>query len=543
MKHKLLIGILIDKYDIPAWSYTMLQKIIASPNNEIVLIVKNKSLVEDENRGSFLYRLFSKFEKKNYKANPNALALKDSKSLLPFATKEVKPKKDSHRDIIEEADIIEIKKHNVDVFVKLGFNELSGEILKIAKYGVWAFHFGNNKVNTGGPAAFWEALEFWPETEMSLQILSEGANEEILIKKSYSLTVDLSPTLNANNYLWKAASLLPAELDRLHLLGEDIFFKNIEALNAHPKFYSNKILSTPTNKEMLSLIFKWIGSRIRYKYNSIFYFNQWILLFKLNNNNSISTSINEFIKIVPPKDRFWADPFILQRNNKYYIFLEELYYSDKKGHISVMTMDEKGNYFMPEKVLVTNYHLSYPFLIEDNGELYMIPETKKNRTIEVYKCTQFPNIWELELVLFDNIDAVDSTILFKDGKYWLFANVVSNKGASALDELHIFYSDKLLSKNWIAHAQNPVISDVKQSRPAGKFFVHKNNLYRPSQNCSVRYGYGMKINQVIELSETTYIEKTVDSITPDWDKNILATHTINHVDKLTVIDASLKRRK
>ena len=40
-------------------------------------------------------------------------------------------------------------------------------------------------------------------------------------------------------------------------------------------------------------------------------------------------------------------------------------------------------------VLEKDYHLSYPFLFEDNDELFMIPETATNKTIELYKCEEF----------------------------------------------------------------------------------------------------------------------------------------------------------
>jgi hypothetical protein len=294
---------------------------------------------------------------------------------------------------------------------------------------------------------------------------------------------------------------------------------------------------------MFVLSTKWLFRYLKGQTYRLFYFDQWILLFKLNKHNSISTSFFQFKKIIPPKDRFWADPYIIRRNDKYYIFIEELIYKHNKGHISVIVMDDKGQYTQPVKVLEKDHHLSYPFLIEDNGELYMIPETSQNNSIELYKCTEFPLKWEFELTLIDNIKALDSTIIFKDGRYWLFANVVSNKGASSLDELFIFSSDKLVSENWKPHPQNPIISDVKKSRPAGNFFTFKNELYRPSQNCSNRYGYGMKINRVIELSETNYEEKVVDSIYPNWENKIKATHTLSYANNLTVIDALRKRRK
>ena len=553
LKNKLRIGILLENNNIPAWSNTMLRQINSSPCSEIVLIVKNKQHIIKKNNllsriisnyKSILYLLFTKIEKKLFKVTPDAFELKDIRDILSTIDRiEVSPSKTKFRDIINDNDLKKIEKYNVDIFIRMGFRILSGGILKVAKYGIWSFHHGDNKVNRGGPAGFWEVLENWTETGVILQILTENLDGGILLHKSYSLTDYISTTRNKNNYYWKALSFMPSKINELHKLGEVKFFERSEQLNKNPQFYSNRLYVSPSNKEMFVLGTKWLFRYLKGLIYRLFYFDQWILLFKLSKHNSISTSFFQFKKITPPKDRFWADPHIIRRNDKYYIFIEELIYKQKKGHVSVFEMDDKGQYTQPVKVLERDYHLSYPFLIEDKGELYMIPETSQNNSIELYKCKEFPLKWEFELTLIDNIKALDSTIVFKDGRYCLFANVVSNKGASSLDELFLFSSDKLVSKNWKPHPQNPIISDVKKSRPAGNFFTFKNKLYRPSQNCSKRYGYGMKINQVMELSETNYEEKVVDSIYPNWESKIKATHTLSYTNNLTVIDALRKRRK
>lgn len=552
MKKKLRIGILLDGNEILAWSYKMLEEINNNSCSEIVLIVKNKpekvkkkSFLKRliDGRKTILHTLYTKLDNKLIKFTPNAFALEDIRNLISVDTIVVSPIKTKFSDKINNSDIDKIKKYNIDVFIRMGFRILRGEILKIANYGIWSFHHGDNKVNRGGPPGFWEVLENWDETGVILQILTENLDGGLLLKKSFSLTDHTSPIRNMNNYYWKALSFIPSKIQELYDLGESTFLKNIDKLNGHPQFYSKRLYVVPTNKEMLVLGTRSILKKIKTKVRGVFYFNQWILLFKLNTSNSISTSFFRFKKIVPPKDRFWADPHIIRKNDKYYIFIEELLYSNNKGYISVIEMDDNGDYNKPVKVLEKDYHLSYPFLIEDKGELYMIPETIENNTIELYKCIDFPLKWELESVLIDNIAAVDSTITLKDGKYWLFANVVTNKGASSSDELFLFSSNTLVTNDWISHPHNPIISDVKQSRPAGSFFTYKDKLYRPSQNGSKRYGYGMKINEVIELNEANYQEKTIDDIYPDWDKNLIATHTINSVEKLTVIDAMMKRRK
>ena len=552
MKNKLRVGILLDSNDIPAWSYQMLKEIKESSYAEIVLVVKNNP--KKENKISFFtkiwksynkiaYSLYRKIDRKLFKCTPDAFELKNINTLISVNEIAVIPEKTKFSDRITDDDLQQINRHNIDIFIRMGFRILRGNLLKIAKYGVWSYHHADNAVNRGGPAGFWEVIEGAEETGVVLQILNEHLDGGTILFKSYSLTDNISVHRNLNNFYWKALSFLPSKINELYTIGGEEFFKKVDEFNNHPQFYSNRLYTAPANKTVILYVLKKIISKTTDKINKLFFFNQWILLFKMNTSGTISTSFYQFKKIIPPKDRFWADPHILKKNDTYYIFIEEFIRSENKGFISVIEMDNKGNYKAPVKVLERDYHLSYPFLIEDKGEIFMLPETKANNTIELYKCVEFPLKWELETILINNIQAVDSTITCQDNKYWLFTNMVRNKGASANDELFLFSSDRLISNNWKNHPQNPVISDIKQSRPAGKFFVYKNALYRPSQNSSKHYGYGIKINKVEKLTETEYKETVIDSIVPGWEKKILSTHTINSVDKLTIIDALMKRRR
>jgi len=551
MNKKLRIGILTDGDSIASWSYKMIEAIKKSEHSEVVLIVKNskssnekKSLLSKiwSNRRDVLWILYTKLESKIFKLNPDAFALKNLKDLIDCDEITVKPKETKFSDYIIPEDVNDIKSYDVDVFIRLGFRILRGEILKASKYGIWSFHHGDNSVNRGGPAGAWEVFEGWDETGVTLQILSENLDGGTILAKSYSSTDKVSVKRNKNNYYWKALSMLPRKLNELHTQGEALFFKNLNQNNI-TEFYYNRIFIKPTNREVFSAFRKSYSRKILNSIKSKFYFNQWILLFKLEKQNKWSKSFFRFKRITPPKDRFWADPFVIEKNDKYFIFIEELVYKEGKGKISVIEMDQKGNYKTPEVIIEKNYHLSYPFIFEENDVLYMIPETSGNRTIELYKCVDFPMKWELEKVLLEDLYAVDSTVLKHNNKYWLFCNIKENEGASSLDELFLFYSDNLLSNDWQSHPCNPIISDVRQSRPAGHIFIENNKLYRPSQNSGKSYGHGMKINEIVELTTKSYREETVQSIYPNWSKDLLCTHTLNNCKKLTVIDALIRRRK
>ena len=270
-------------------------------------------------------------------------------------------------------------------------------------------------------------------------------------------------------------------------------------------------------------------------YRRVFLREQWNLLFSFGPD--VEKDISTFKKISPPNDRFWADPHLICKAPDYYVFIEEYLFQTKRGHISVLEIDQKGNYKQPVPVLQKDYHLSFPFVFDWMGTYYLIPESSENRTIDLYECIKFPYQWQHKTTLMKDITAVDTTVIYWQGKWWLFTAISEQEGAAPHVELFLFYSDELFTAQWSSHPMNPIVSDVKKARGAGSLFVREGRLYRPSQDCSKAYGYGFDLNEIVTLSETEYCERTARSVRPNSMKSILATHTYASQEDLTVVDA------
>jgi len=281
--------------------------------------------------------------------------------------------------------------------------------------------------------------------------------------------------------------------------------------------------------------------RLWNKLLSLIFSEQWIILIAPSSGYE-SFSWKDFKILLPPADRFWADPFIWKRDNGYYIFIEEFPYSTQRGRIVCLTLDDNMDVMASQVVLERPYHLSYPFLFEHNNQLYMIPETGENNGIELYRCTHFPDKWVFEKTLLGNVYAVDSTLLNAQGKWWLFANI-KEKNGSSWDTLNLYYANDPLSDNWTPHPLNPIVKDVKSARPAGRIFQQDGRLIRPSQECSVRYGYAINFNHIITLSEKEYAETCLRVFKPPSGGRLIGTHTYNDEEGLTVIDAIQRGRR
>ena len=280
---------------------------------------------------------------------------------------------------------------------------------------------------------------------------------------------------------------------------------------------------------------------LRNKFINSFYFHQWSLMMDISDD--LSTNFSIFKKIIPPKDRFWADPFIVYKNEKYYVFFEELIYSEKIGHISLIEIDKNGNHSKPEKILDLPFHLSYPFIFEFEKNYYFIHASiSKNRaSVDLFKCIEFPYQWEFYKELIPNTPLVDTTLFYHKNKWWLFACLANNDGTSLSKNLVLYYNDSLISNSWISHPQNPIISDMSKARPAGNIFNMQDRLIRPSQNCSKYYGHGLCFNEILKLTETEYEEKLIQSFEPKLNNDFIGMHTFNRKNNLTIIDVILRR--
>jgi hypothetical protein len=265
---------------------------------------------------------------------------------------------------------------------------------------------------------------------------------------------------------------------------------------------------------------------------------QWSLAFRFADEEPWSGSLEGFHRLTPPGDGFWADPFPIQRNGKNYIFFEELPSAKGRAHISVIEVDRLGRASKPTRVIERDYHLSYPFLVEEDGWLFMVPESAANRTVEIYRCLAFPYHWKLERVLLDDIFAADATLYRTQDRWWMFASISAN-GAEIHDELHAFTSESLLG-DWQPLARNPVKSDVRGARPAGQLFVRDGHLYRPSQICAPLYGSGIALQRVTRM-DGDFEEHEERRILPVDGEGVLGLHTMNRAGDLSVTDAFVRR--
>ena len=265
---------------------------------------------------------------------------------------------------------------------------------------------------------------------------------------------------------------------------------------------------------------------------------QWYLLFDFADKAALlHPQPAGMQKLIPPNDRVWADPFAWKQGSDYFIFCEEWIYSQPHGHLSVIRLGADGRVKEPATPVIQEpSHLSYPFLFEFEGQLYMLPENSAAGQLQLYRCEEFPHRWVKANVLMENVRAADTVMLQHQGKWWMFTSLDDGNCRSNRD-LCIFWADSPLSNRWTPHPRNPVIRSFKKARGAGRIFTLEGKLYRPSQNCLVRYGYGLNVSEITQLDPQHYSERAVCEVTSEWEEGNRATHHIDWHEGLLCLDA------
>lgn len=386
----------------------------------------------------------------------------------------------------------------------------------IARYGVWRFSADGSR----------EVLSGEPVTRSALLARITPGAEPRLVYQSWACTDPVSIARNRARLMAKTSEFAWRALRETHRSGSGWLEQcKIQRPGELP----------PPQSGMGAVFGKWLARGLE----KALYREHWMLAFRRGANGPIGPDLEGFTRIMPPRDRYWADPFVVQKDGRAFVFFEELPFKTNKGVISMLEIAPDGTWTKPVRVLERDYHVSYPFLIEHKGRLYMIPETAQNGTVEVYRCVDFPHKWERHATLLEGVRLVDATFHRGADRWWMFANAAS-PGWSLNDELHLFYADDLFG-SWRPHARNPVKSDVRCARPAGNLYWRNGSLYRPAQIDAPRYGAGLSLNRVLRLTPHEYAERQVERVLPSADAGLLGIHTVNRAGDITVVDAFVRR--
>ncbi|WP_306030530.1 hypothetical protein [Stappia sp. MMSF_3263] len=218
------------------------------------------------------------------------------------------------------------------------------------------------------------------------------------------------------------------------------------------------------------------------------------------------------IKVATPPLSYYADPFLWERDGRTWLFVEEFEYLEQRGRLVAMELGDDLTPGPAIPVLPIREHVSFPFLFEAEGRLYMLPETCAMGALDLYECERFPDRWRRVRRIFEGRDAVDS-LLFRHEDWWWLVTCEKPAGADGPRWLTACRARDLLSGRFQPLPVNDekIFADARNGlgRGAGSVFADGEGLLRMMQKNTDYYGQGAEVRRMSGLEAGDYRETPV----------------------------------
>jgi hypothetical protein len=516
------IGLLIDRIDQPGWIRDLAVRLSEDPDTESLTLILAEYQINELPKDSLSEKLSDLALGALQRAESHLLNAaevqlfhrEDMRPQVPNARVRglvVTPSATAPREWTTD-DTRQLRASGeFDLVLVLGMPIVRGDVVNMPRLGTWTIQHSDMSLSTDRHAGFWEVRGARDHSTLSIVRLgADAASDERVISRSFN-----------TEFYWlknKARALSLGNLALLDVLAE---------LDAAPAAQS-RVSRVPAphalskrNKQALKPGWQ-IASYVT-RQSSVMagmlmrrYQKKDVVWRVALTNGTPTGAIPATLR--PPKGRFFADPFVYTHQGQPYIFFEDYAFAEGRGKISAAVCKD-GQFEFLGVVLDLPYHLSFPFLFEHEGELYMLPETCGNRTIELWRCTEFPLKWELATTLMRDISAVDTILFPHDKRWWMLTNIDRTNNSSHSDELFAFYADSPTSTEWTPHALNPIVCDPDKARNGGIIITENGDIVRTAQYQGFcHYGKGLSLNRIVELTPTTYREESGAVQYPDFVK-------------------------
>lgn len=199
--------------------------------------------------------------------------------------------------------------------------------------------------------------------------------------------------------------------------------------------------------------------------------------------------------------RYVADPFVVRKENRFYMFFEVWNLVTDNGQIGLAVSDDGLIWQYQKIVLKELFHLSYPYVFQWKNAYYMIPESSEAGSIRLYEANPFPVKWSYLTTLLRGY-FVDASVVYYARKWWLFV------GTNPSSKLCLYHAPELTGP-WAEHPKNPIVVNDHSARPAGRLLILRNRVFRIAQDCHSEYGLKVRLFEISKLTELDYVENEI----------------------------------
>lgn len=265
------------------------------------------------------------------------------------------------------------------------------------------------------------------------------------------------------------------------------------------------------------------------------YAESWNVAWRQKSRGSILNDKETKFQVIKNSFRYWAaDPFLFEHERKTYIFAELYDYVKCKGCLGYYELSSHFPRWIP--IIEETYHLSYPYIFENEQGIFIMPESGANKDLALYRAVVFPDKWEKVSIIRKNVQYGDTTPFEWNGhKYALTYNVETEN-----------YKLVLLNLADESRDQEILCSNIFYRRPAGAVFLLDGKWIRPAQDCKDGYGKGLcfyefQMNEQEQYSEEIVKIISLDQLKLSYELYQDGMHTYNGTDNYEVIDIKTRR--
>lgn len=267
-------------------------------------------------------------------------------------------------------------------------------------------------------------------------------------------------------------------------------------------------------------------------YNSL-YNHTWELGFLENTLEDIVSGANlNYVRICNnDKNRWFADPFILEVNDSEVILLCEEYNDRvKRGRIAKVVIDRLNNQIKEWKLLLDlNTHLSFPVIKRIEGRIYVYPENSEGGVLNLYEYNKVDDkLIPVKTICDKPLTDAIITVL-EDRAEYIFSTYRNNPNGKHLAVLQYMPQEGVYQEKMIVNF------DENIARMAGNFFCVDKKIYRPAQESNKSYGHSIDIQELI-IRENSLEFKSIRRIESPHPTMKLGFHTINEHNGVIVVD-------
>lgn len=289
---------------------------------------------------------------------------------------------------------------------------------------------------------------------------------------------------------------------------------------------SIKVQSTSLSYDLLNWFSRRIPSAINHKFLARNKFERFGILLYFHNINK------KFL--VKSSNKNFADPFMYTDVDGRLFLFYESWEIHGKGSIYLISFESNLEPIFHGEVLKEEFHLSFPYIFEYQGNQYMCPQSDTGNQVLIYKAENFPFNWVLHKTIYLPFKLVDCVLFRLNDYWWLLGSSRDPDLNSHSSVLHAFYSENLSDSEWISHPQNPIKWSDEGGRNAG-FFQLGTGFFRVGQiQGSDFYGLGFQVFRINFISELSFDERLVLSYwpTPDHSSHHFVYNESNSVSAL-----------